>query len=76
MKSGNKFQEKLSSTNIKQNKTKANIIKGMNTQNANLEVLKKSFENLKSRYAAQVTSENKFAVQNKEYVLGLLKQVA
>ena len=48
----------------------------MNTQNANLEVLKKSLENLKNRYAAQVVSENKFAVQNKEYVLGLLKQVA
>jgi hypothetical protein len=48
----------------------------MNTQNANLEVLKKSLENLKSRYAAKLNSENKFAVQNKEYVLGLLKQVA
>ena len=58
------------------NKTKANNIKVMNTQNTNLEVLKKSLENLKSRYAAQVKSENKFAVQNKEYVLGLLKNVA
>ena len=58
------------------NKAKANNIKVMNTQNTNLEVLKKSLENLKSRYAAKVNSENKFAVQNKEYVLGLLKQVA
>jgi hypothetical protein len=48
----------------------------MNTQNTNLEILKKSLESLKSRYAAQVKSDNKFAVQNKEYVLGLLKQVA
>ena len=48
----------------------------MNTQNTNLEVLKKSLENLKNRYASQVKSENKFAVQNKEYVMGLLKQVA
>jgi hypothetical protein len=48
----------------------------MNTQNTNLEVLKKSLESLKGRYAAQVKSENKFAVQNKEYVLGLLKNVA
>jgi hypothetical protein len=58
------------------NKRKANNIQVMNTQNTNLEVLKKSLENLKSRYASQVKSENKFAVQNKEYVLGLLKQVA
>ncbi len=48
----------------------------MNTQNANLEVLKKSLENLKNRYAAKVNSENKFAVQNKEYVIGLLKLIA
>ncbi len=48
----------------------------MNTQNTNLEVLKKSLENLKSRYASEVKSENNFAVQNKEYVLGLLKNVA
>ena len=58
------------------NKRKANNIQVMNTQNTNLEVLKKSLENLKNRYASQVKSENKFAVQNKEYVLGLLKQVA
>ena len=66
------------SIKFKQTKTslKASNIKVMNTQNANLEVLKKSLENLKSRYASQVKSENKFAVQNKEYVLGLLKQVA
>jgi hypothetical protein len=48
----------------------------MNTQNTNLEVLKKSLESLKMRYLANVSSENKFAVQNKDYVLGLLKLIA
>ena len=42
----------------------------------NLEVLKKSLETLKMRYLANLRSENKFAAQNKEYVIGLLKQIA
>ena len=48
----------------------------MDTQQTNLEVLKKSLETLKSKYAMNMNSENKFAAQNKEYVLNLLKQVA
>jgi len=48
----------------------------MKAQEVNLEVLKKSLETLKSKYAANMNIENKFAVQNKEYVLNLLKQVA
>ncbi len=48
----------------------------MNTQNTNLEVLKKSLESLKNRYMNQVNTENKFAAQNKEYLIGLLKKIA
>ena len=48
----------------------------MKNADLNLEVLKKSLESLKMRYLANVSSENKFAVQNKDYVLGLLKLIA
>jgi hypothetical protein len=48
----------------------------MNTSNTNLEVLKASLEALKKRYLATSNSENKFAAQNKEYVIGLLKKIA
>jgi hypothetical protein len=48
----------------------------MKNSETNLEVLKASLIALKERYMKQVNSENKFAAQNKEYVIGLLKQIA
>ena len=48
----------------------------MNNSNTNLEVLKASLETLKKRYMANANAENKFASQNKEYVIGLLKKIA
>jgi hypothetical protein len=48
----------------------------MKNTETNLEVLKASLESLKNRYMNQVNTENKFASQNKEYVIGLLKKIA
>jgi hypothetical protein len=48
----------------------------MKKSETNLEVLKASLESLKNRYMNQVNTENKFASQNKEYVIGLLKKIA
>jgi hypothetical protein len=48
----------------------------MNKSNTNLEVLKASLVELKKRYLSNAISENKFAAQNKEYVIGLLKSIA
>jgi hypothetical protein len=67
--------KKLSLNNNKQKK-ESNLTATMKNVENNLEVLKKSLESLKMRYLANVNSENKFAVQNKEYVIGLLKQIA
>jgi hypothetical protein len=67
--------KKLSLNNNKQTK-ESNLTATMKNVENNLEVLKKSLESLKMRYLANVNSENKFAVQNKEYVIGLLKQIA
>ena len=52
------------------------IIRTMNKSNTNLEVLKASLVELKKRYLSNASSENKFASQNKEYVIGLLKSIA
>ena len=48
----------------------------MKSQHTNLETLKASVLALKERYLSQAVSENKFAAQNKEYVIGLLKSIA
>ena len=67
--------KKPSLNNNKQTKESNSTVKMKSAEN-NLEVLKKSLESLKMRYLANVSSENKFAAQNKEYVIGLLKQIA
>ena len=48
----------------------------MKSQQTNLETLKASVLALKERYLSQAVSENKFATQNKEYVINLLKSIA
>jgi hypothetical protein len=60
----------------KQIQDKLQIIRIMNKSNTNLEVLKASLVELKKRYLSNASSENKFAAQNKEYVIGLLKSIA
>ena len=51
-------------------------MKATNTQNTNLETLNASLEALKKRCLNTNNSDNKFAVQNKEYVMALLKSIA
>jgi antirestriction protein len=52
-------------------------MKAMSTPpNTNLETLKASLEALKKKYNNNKVSENKFAAQNKEYVINLLKSIA
>jgi hypothetical protein len=48
----------------------------MKSQHTNLETLKASVLALKERYLSQAIAENKFAAQNKEYVISLLKSIA
>ena len=68
---------KAHSLNINKQVNKRNLITAMmKSAEYNLEALKKSLETLKMRYLANMSSKNKFAAQNKEYVIGLLKQIA
>lgn len=60
----------------KQIARKSKIQIKMKSQQTNLEILKASVLALKERYLSQALSENKFAAQNKEYVIGLLKSIA
>jgi hypothetical protein len=60
----------------KQTVRKSKIQIKMKSQQTNLEILKASVLALKERYLSQAVSENKFAAQNKEYVIGLLKSIA
>lgn len=48
----------------------------MSIQNTNLETLKVSLNKLKNKILKETISDNKFAAQNKEYVIGLLKSIA
>lgn len=60
----------------KQIARKSKIQIKMKSQHTNLETLKASVLALKERYLSQAIAENKFAAQNKEYVISLLKSIA
>lgn len=51
-------------------------MKASNNYNTNLNALKASLEALKKRCLNSNCSDNKFAAQNKEYVIALLKSIA